>query len=178
MEGKKLIKLIRNKQMDLMLKHRSKDETRYFLCGVNYQNGELACSDSRRIAIFKNDYTKEVKQDDFLPEGNYKILTSDKYTIILESDNGIFPNYKKRIPEINTENEFTLDLDIKKNNSETFSIEMCKLVRNLNVTINYKYLLDLIGYNWTASYLGRPNPIRFDCEHSNLIVLIQPMMEK
>lgn len=154
----------------------SKDKTREYLCGVHIEETAEGCrvigTDGKRLHI------GQVSQH--FPAGEYAIEKNTKSTVLLsaiEEPDWQYPDTSRVIPE-KTENggEYNFCRD---NTSNKFGIGSTvgrlyhDLVKETGAIVNTSYLEPMIGREWTLSWKGAEDALRFD--NCQCVAVIMPM---
>lgn len=148
----------------------SKDENRYFLNFAYCAKNKLISTDGRRLHILElgdNPYG-------FNGKTFYKVLKMNTKTVWIAeitSEIGVFPNYKKVMPE-GDHKKIKFEMKSGKYNSDNY-INIAKLFREIpvNRAINFGFLEDLVkNVGWEVHIFEGQKAIKFIFEDLTAVI--------
>lgn len=167
----------------------SDDATRYFICYPYYDKDEcqLVATDGRRLHIFK------LNSSDINNLGLTEVEASTYVKIDAKAgrvypikQDGIFPNYKRVIPDNIVKDEKKLSLNTK--NEKIAGIP--RFYVRSGMVVNYDYLADCVGFTWEVYFVKTDGcdaykekaltlkTIVEDKGYSELTAIIMPMLQE
>ena len=163
--------------LSFVLKARSDDESRSYMTGLHVEESEdgtgvAICTDGLRLHMWKDFPTG------WIAPGEYHVNSANIKMIVLEddTDNFVFPNWRKIMPDKEGRKEVSMDLagkSLKKKEIGSFSRVAAQLAIESGCIINLKFLDDLSGHDWVAWYDEPDKSVLF--ENKTLTALIMPM---
>lgn len=153
----------------------SDDASRYFMSGLHAEDGKLVATDGKRMHIWE--MPEPVDDEPLIPDGDWKIVSKDRKSVILEEWDNTFPNWKRVTPDIaGKESVLELDLNdvgVKSANAKHFSGQLYRLFDKTGACFNIGFLLDIKGRMWNV--YGEAPDKGWTFLSDNLHVVIMPI---